>query len=559
MTPVSASMLTLTPGPAGSGAGASTDSLLRWNGDAQAFARAKTEGYWAWLDHVWPAAGCSSPVRLQGSITTVDASTGHVLGMRTTDDMPDGVIYKACGNRRAEICPSCAETYRRDAYQLIRAGIVGGKTIDESVATHPAVFGTFTAPSFGHVHTRVVRTHTCLDKRRCNCRAEPCRARRHVEHCPHGVKLACFRRHGPNDELTGKPLCADCYDYAGHVVWNLHAGELWRRTAQAIQRAVTRAAKTRGIPFHYRVTASGRVQKVSPVRVRYAKVAEYQARGVVHYHAIVRLDGYDPDRPDDILPCPPGMAGLLEDAITDAAAGREFTTDSHPYRPEGWSIGWGAQLDVRTVKLAGDGSITDTMVAAYLAKYSTKSTEATGHVSHRLTRDRRSRLRPEHTDRPGVDDCDCDGACEHYTREPAGRYAITLYANPEGSHTERLIAMCWSLSQHPEWVALERWAHMLGFGGHFLTKARRYSVTFAYLRGLRITWRRDQQPAAPDSDPQVRAVDHDGDETTLIIGAFSYAGSGWRTTGDAMLANTAAALAREREQVGREEAAQRVA
>jgi hypothetical protein len=34
--------------------------------------------------------------------------------------MSDGAIYKACGNRRATVCPSCAETYRQDAYQLIR-------------------------------------------------------------------------------------------------------------------------------------------------------------------------------------------------------------------------------------------------------------------------------------------------------------------------------------------------------------------------------------------------------------------------------------------------------
>jgi replication initiator protein RepSA len=35
---------------------------------------------------------------------------------RTTIGMPDGVIYKPCGNRRATTCPGCAETYRRDAY-----------------------------------------------------------------------------------------------------------------------------------------------------------------------------------------------------------------------------------------------------------------------------------------------------------------------------------------------------------------------------------------------------------------------------------------------------------
>nr|WP_311132036.1 replication initiator [Nonomuraea gerenzanensis] len=33
------------------------------------------------------------------------------------------------------------------------------------------------------------------------------------------------------------------------------------------------------------------------VRLSYAKVAEYQARGLVHFHAVIRLDG--PDGPTD--------------------------------------------------------------------------------------------------------------------------------------------------------------------------------------------------------------------------------------------------------------------
>ena len=63
--------------------------------------------------------------------------------------MPDTVIHKACGNRRAAVCPACAEYYRADAYQLILAGLRGGKGIPDTVAGHPAVFATLTAPSFG--------------------------------------------------------------------------------------------------------------------------------------------------------------------------------------------------------------------------------------------------------------------------------------------------------------------------------------------------------------------------------------------------------------------------
>ena len=70
----------------------------------------------------------------------------------------------------------------------------------------------------------------------------------------------------------------DCYDHAGQVVWNASASELWRRTTIAIDRALTRHARMHG----------GRV------RLSFGKVAEYQRRGLVHYHALIRLDGLDP-------------------------------------------------------------------------------------------------------------------------------------------------------------------------------------------------------------------------------------------------------------------------
>jgi hypothetical protein len=83
---------------------------------------------------------------------------------------------------------------------------------------------------------------------------------------------------------------------------------------------------------------------------------------------------------------------------------------------------------------------------------------------------------------------------------------------------------------------------MLGFGGHFLTKSRRYSITFRTLRDSRLTWQR------AESGNQI-------DETTLVIGRLRYAGAGWHTTGDALLANTAAAASRERRYITREETA----
>jgi hypothetical protein len=94
---------------------------------------------------------------------------------------------------------------------------------------------------------------------------------------------------------------------------------------------------------------------------------------------------------------------------------------------------------------------------------------------------------------------------------------------------------------------------MLGFGGHFLTKGRRYSVTFGALRNVRIFYRRNEA-TGPEHGP-IRTADYTEQGTTLILGGLRYAGTGWKTTGDALLANTAADLARRRREAGREELA----
>jgi hypothetical protein len=189
-------------------------------------------------------------------------------------------------------------------------------------------------------------------------------------------------------------------------------------------------------------------------------------------------------------------------------------------------VAWGEQVDVRRIGTI-DGDLTDSSVAVYLAKYATKSTEVTGHCSTRLTPD-----------------------------------TINGYADPEGDHLARLIDACWRLGRPTHtttangaatkgdrqggldgksdlYAGLRRWAHMLGFGGHFLTKARRYSVTFGQLRDTRTAYRRTE----------------DDTTDTITIGTLAFAGSGWLTEGDALLANTAARWLRESRRVGREELA----
>jgi hypothetical protein len=517
-TPMLAPAPGTTPGPgANTGRSRTGPSFRRLDLTAAVLQRAGN-GYDAWLDHIWPAAACTSPIRLHGLIHHVDSATGEIVRTASTDAMPDQVIYKPCGNRRDRACPGCAETYRRDAFQLIRAGLAGGKGIPAAVATHPAIFATFTAPSFGPVHARPIRHHICAGKTSCRCKPEPCHARRDAETCPHGRAIACWRRHSPNDPLLGQPLCTDCYDYPAHVVWNNSAGELWRRTKQDIERHLAALARRRGISFHPIPCGDGKVLLVPPIRLSHGKAAEYQARGAVHFHVLLRLDGVDPADPDRVIPPPVGISAAdLEHAIRATARTITYRTGVHKVNPAGWVIGWGTELDIRIIAIRGIRAVTDLAVASYLAKYSTKGTEPAGHASARIT--------------------------------PA---TISLYAHADGTHPERLIHACWTLGTHPDYIGLRRWAHMLGFGGHFLTKARRYSITLTALRQARITYRRHQ-----DTGPEHRSPDsNDSDsETTLVLNWLSYTGTGWHTTADALLANTAADQARKRRQVGREELA----
>ncbi len=131
--------------------------------------------------------GCLQPVLLRGRADYIDGGTGELLHRYTTVHEPGGVLPIACKTRRASRCPPCAEVYRADTYQLIRAGLTGGKGVPATVADHPCVFLTLTAPSFGPVHSRREKDGRLLR----------CRPRRGSRTCPHGIRMSCAEKHAP--------------------------------------------------------------------------------------------------------------------------------------------------------------------------------------------------------------------------------------------------------------------------------------------------------------------------------------------------------------------------
>ncbi|WP_405883458.1 Replication initiation protein [Streptomyces sp. NBC_01136] len=442
--------------------------------------------------------GCAHPIRLTGHRTHLDTATGEILDHFDSGQFPAGELLVRCGNRRATRCPACSTVYRYDTYQLIAAGLRGGKTVPTSVATHARVFVTLTAPGFGPVHNQP-------DTGRC--------------HCGH--------THLDADPVLGTPLYPERYDYAGAVLWNAHAPALWARFTTHLRREIAKAAGLTQRALRHHATLS------------YAKVAEYQKRGQVHFHAVIRLDG--PTGPGST---PPAWATvqLIDHAVRAAATRTRVRPEGEPPKqpqPAGVEpasspqdsdragrlvFRFGRQIDVRAIRgtdFTGDGPVTERHVAAYIAKYATKGAETTTG-----TLDRRLR----------------------FLAELAG-YDIT-------DHARRMIHTAWHLATRPQHahLRLRQWAHMLGFRGHFSTRTRHYSTTLAHLRAERTAWRTDQpgtqttasasaetQSGQTGGSPVGDRAGHSTDlvaghrhvagqgansDTTLVISHWQYAGTG---------------------------------
>lgn len=428
--------------------------------------------------------GCTRPVQLTGYSATLNADTGEALHVFTTEDHPTGRLLLPCGNRRASRCPSCSRLYAADTYHLIKAGLSGGKGIPETVQAHARVFATFTAPSFGAVHNRDKNTR--------------------------GTRLTCkcARRHDTTDPQLGTPVNPRTYDYTGAVLWNAHASALWARFTTYLRRKL---AAELGLT----VAVLAKV-----LRVSFAKVAEYQKRGLVHYHAIIRLDGPEGGtEPPPIAATTRALISAVKAAAKDVSVtlADDETIGRRVFR-------FGRQIDVRPLSNAPD-KLTGPKVAAYVAKYVTKGAEDTGTLD-RTVACPRCKGRGFHTPPSGRTDCDdCQGTGE----------GVPLKHVVVQRHVRQMIRTAWDLGAAPglAHLNLRKWAHMLGFRGHFSTKSRRYSTTLGALRDTRRQWRTNAAHERILADLPPREREH---TTTLITeSSWQYLGLGY-TPGEHLLA-----------------------
>ena len=389
---------------------------------------------------------CRHPIRLRGYAWSGTNSDRTVVFASAS--LPDGVVLKACGTRSELQCPACAAVYRGDARHLVRAGLEGGKGVDESVATHPAVFVTLTAPGFGVVHG--LRAESA-----CHSNSSV------VERCPHGRRLGCAARHRTSDAIVGTPLCPDCYDYVGAVLQNASTSELWRRTTIYTQRQLAA------------VLGCSQTQAARVVRLASCRVAEFQRRGVVHLHAVIRADG------------PDGTAPRITGAQLAQACGQAVRLVSVAHQRR--TARWGDEIDVQVIE---SGDERAKRISSYVAKYATKSS----------------------TDHPGLE------------RQIVSE--ADLASRPVEPHLRRMVATAWSLGGDPdlESFSLRRHAHRLGYSGHFLTKSRNYSTTFGTLREARSIWQENRRLSEEPQTDRARE------------GRWRAVGSGWANQGEALFA-----------------------
>jgi hypothetical protein len=356
----------------------------------------------ALVEEVRLASGCSHPIRLRGEM--VDLATGEVSDRR---------LSVACKDRRQVVCPACSALYKMDAWILVSAGLVGGKGVGKEVNSREKLFLTLTAPSFGRVHT-VRRGGSCNVARTTS-----------TSRCTHGRLTTCPARHADNDPQLGSPLCFDCYDYRGAVLWNAHVSKLFAHTVRQSQRNMASAGGLNQRAMKGVATFS------------YLKVAEMQRRGLIHLHVVIRMDGVVNTGPPEWL-----TSQVLQHSL------QRTIRDVHIQATDGTRVRWGQQFDI--IELTNPTNEIN-RVASYVAKYAVKTTDGSKELAYRF----RSRS-------------DISSSVTH-------------------QHRRRLALTAWDMSRELEFepLRLRAHAHSFGYTGQLITKSRKFSTTFAALRQAR--------------------------------------------------------------------------
>lgn len=345
------------------------------------------------------ATECSRPINL--ALTRADTHTGEITNLGYS---------KPCGSRLAEKCPHCSNVYRGDAISVLQSGLKGAEN-----STIPFTFITFTAPgadAFGPTHQRVVDTAKS--------------GRPHVRRC------GCRQVHAEGDLLIGTPLDPANYRFDLAADFNAHASRLLTVTMQRLGRVVGR-------------------------KLSYARVAEFQTRGLIHFHVIVK--GIVTERSVQTVVRGGVDLRVVEDNESrgPGTGQRRRNVNVKAARHGDWT--WGAQVDVQRVLPGGKFG-----VGAYLTKllgYAVKGTDTSANGPYQHRRKMQSAALRTHKCKKGMD-------CALGSRlMPDGK---TFYQSAPSKRFCR-----------GHQLAYNGW----GFRGHVLAFSRKWGMTFKEVRNKR--------------------------------------------------------------------------
>lgn len=236
----------------------------------------------------------------------------------------DMQMYLPCRSRIASKCPACARRARQREYQRVLGGV-------RAMHRNDVLFWiTLTPPG--------ARLFGC-----------PVHRRTHDEHGRRTAACPCGRRHDHSDGRVGVPLNPDRFEYARAAAWNEQIAALWAQSVHDMRRWL-------------------RIPRSRYTELAYLRVVEYQQRGLLHVHALVRVRRQ------------PGRR-ITEEGLKKQLARTRLET---VVEGQVVTLRWGEQSHVE--KLTGEIDEVTMKRASYVAKYATKSPDDALLDSARRTR-----------------------------------------------------------------------------------------------------------------------------------------------------------------------------
>ena len=388
----------------------------------QMLRRASSLGFDAWWRRAANAGFCAAPIQLAGT---------DRFGRERS-------VWVRCNNRRASVCASCSDLYARDTWQLVHAGLHGGHhRMPASIAEHPQVFVTLTAPGFGPVHT------TGND-----------RNGQHGRPLSRSPAAAGTAGVGMGNRCGAAPSTAMMMrGWVNHYAMTATTTPGTSCSPGTLP-SCGGASPSRCADFWTAICGPS-VRSPAVFGINYVKVAEMQRRAIPHFHAVIRLDG--PPAPGE-----PPRAPVCSITATDLAvlvrgprapSRSPSTTLTAPAAAMTRVMRFGSQTDTQPLqptKDTGPGEpprSSGRSVATYLAKYVTKSVAEFGVGIRRMS--------------------------------PLAVTELDVTA-----HVRAILTTITAIAAHRAYHGMDRWLHTLGYRGHISTKSRLFSTTMGALRAL---------------------------------------------------------------------------